>query len=439
MRQRFILAGLLVVLIGVVAALAQPPAVVVPPADPATPTPPRTSSPSAEKLPASTTDAPLAQFEPLIAHPHQTQAAVRAVLLGASWLTRMNQAQGRFLHAYDPALRQPIPGDHDLRQARAALALAQCAKFSGDEKQGALASQAILALLAATKIDAADPNCRIPLPLAPSCNRVGLAALLALSIYELPTPDPKLVAEAERLCTFLRKQCRPDGSVHYTEGATGDPLKLDPTGINEYPGAALFAVLVGNRIQPAAWKTDVVIKGLAYYRAQFKVSPHPLFAAALSPVCAELYHQTKSNDAATAIFEMNDWLCGLQIAPTDPRSPQWAGGFRSYRDGKLTDDPPGAEVGLYVQSLALAYQINRHVPDLARNERYKAALLESTRFICSLQYLESNTRHFENTFRAHMLIGGFHLSQVDGTLRIDATGTAIIGLLAFLSSGAEKP
>jgi hypothetical protein len=439
MRQRFILAGLMVSLIGVVAALAQPPAVVVHPADPATPTAPCTSSPSAEKLPASNTDAPLARFEPLIAHPHQTQAAVRAVLLGASWLTRMNQSQGRFLYAYNPALRQPIPGDHDLHQARAALALAQCARFSGDEKQGALASQAILALLAVTKIDAADPNCRIPLPLAPSCNRVGFAALLALSIYELPTPDPKLVAEAERLCTFLRKQCRPDGSVHYAEGTNGDPLKLDPAGINEYPGTALHAILAGNRIQPAAWKVEVAVKGLAYYSAKFKANPHPLLAASLSPVCAALFQQTKSAEVTTAIFEMNDWLCGLQITPTDPRTPQWAGAFRAFSDGKLADEPPSAEVGLYVQSLALAYQINRHVPDLARNERYKSALLESTRFICSLQYLESNTRHFENTFRAHMLIGGFHLSPMDGTLRIEATGTAITGLLAFLSSGAEKP
>ena len=439
MRQRFILAGLLVVLIGVVAALAQPPAVVIPPADPATPTPPRTPSPAAEKLPTSTADAPLARFEPLIAHPHQTQAAVRAVLLGASWLTRMNQAQGRFLYAYDPALRQPIPGDHDLRQARATLALAQCAKFSGDEKQAAHASQAILALLAATKVDDGDSNRRIPLPLSPSCNRVGFAALLALSIYELPTPDVKLVAEAERLCNFLRQQCRPDGSVHFIEGASGDSLKLDPAGINEYPGAALHAIIAGNRFQPAAWKIEVATKGLTYYRARFKSNPHPLLVATLSPVCAELYQQTKSNEATTAVFEMNDWLCGLQIAPTDPRTPQWAGAFRSISDGKLADDPPGAEVGMYVQSLALAYQINRHVPDLARNERYKAALLEATRFLCSLQYLESNTRHFENTFRAHMLVGGFHLSPLDGTLRIDATATAISGLLGFLASGAEKP
>jgi len=438
MRQRVILVGLLAALVGTVAAIAQPPTVVVPPADPSAPTPDRATPLQGEKLPAAAADAPLARFEPLIAHPHHTQAAVRGILLGSSWLTRMSQAQGRFLYGYNPSLRQPLPGDHDLRQARAAIALAQSAKFSGDERQAAMASQAILVLLAATKIDVADPNCRLPLPLSPSCNRVGFAALLALAIFELPCPDTKLVVEAERLCAFLRRQCKPDGSVIYTDATNGDSEKIDPAGANEYPADALHAIAAGNRVQPASWKLEIAAKGLSHYRVRFKSNPHPLLAATLSPVAAELYRQAKSNEAAAAIFEMNDWLCGLQITATDPRIPQWAGGFRTLVDGKLVDDPAGADAGLFVQSLALAYEINRHVPDLARNERYRTALLEATRFVCSLQYVEANTRHFENTFRAQMLIGGFHLGPADGTLRIDATSTAVSGLLALLSSGAEK-
>ena len=174
-----------------------------------------------------------------------------------------------------------------------------------------------------------------------------------MAIYELPAPDPKLVAEAERLCAFLSKQCRPDGSVHYTEGANDDSAKVDPAGTERVSGRGAARDRDEQPLQPAAWKIEAANKGLAYYRAKFKSSPHPLLAATLSPVAAELYRQTKSNDAAVAIFEMNDWLCGLQITATDQRIPQWAGGFRSIADGKLRDDPPGAEVGLYVQSLAL--------------------------------------------------------------------------------------
>jgi hypothetical protein len=453
MRRRLLLIILLVGLVGAaVVAIAQPPTtpttppppvVVVPPAGAFPPGPPRTpavvpvtSAPSVQ--PASSSDVPLSRFTPLESQPHPTQSAVRAVLLGATWMTRMNQVQGRFMAGYNPSLRQPISGDQDMRQARAALALAQAAKFCGDEKQAAMANQTILTLLASTKLDPADPNCRVPIHSSVRCNRVGFAALVALAIYELPAPEAKLVAEAEKLCCFLKKQCRPDGSVHFTDGASDDPAKTDPVGMNEYPGLALQAIISGNRLQPDRWKTEVTKKGIEFFRAKFKANAHPLLAATLSPVCSELYLQTKTNEAAVALFEMNDWLCGLQIAANDMRTPQWAGGFRTIMDGQVVDVPPGPEVGLYMQSLACAYEINRHVPDLARETRYKTALLDSSQFLCGLQYVEANTRHFENSFRANMLIGGFHLSPVDGNLRIDATATAITGMLRFLASGAEK-
>ncbi len=300
--RRGLLTGLVVAFVGVtVAAIAQtptppatsvktsPPVLVVPPVNPSTTASPRPlpSVPAARPTtPTSSTETPLGQFEPLAAFPQQTQSAVRAVLLGSSWLTRMNQAQGRFLFGYNPALQEPMMGDHDLKQARGALALAQAAKFCGDEKQTAIASQAILTLLAATKIDPADPNCRVPVHSSFLCNRVGFAAVVAMAIYELPAPDAKLVAEAERLCVFLQKQCRTDGSVHYTDGPNDVPSRIDPEGMNEYPGTALHAIMLGNRLRPAAWKPELVKKGMAYYRAKFKAAPHPLLAATLTPsVC----------------------------------------------------------------------------------------------------------------------------------------------------------
>ena len=80
----------------------------------------------------------------------------------------MNQSHGRFVFGFNPALRQPLKlRDHDLFQARAAfLAMAQLAKFTGDEKQAAIASQAILSLLTTTKIrsNPNDPNCSVTVP-----------------------------------------------------------------------------------------------------------------------------------------------------------------------------------------------------------------------------------------------------------------------------------
>jgi hypothetical protein len=395
-------------------------------------------APSTPAAVGAQSETPLSRFEPLAAFPQVTQYAVRGALLGPAWMAKVHQVNGRFLYGYIPALRLPMSGDNDLMQARAAVAMAQAARFSGDEKQAAIASQAILALLASTKLAANDPNCRVPVQVSFTCNRVGFAALLALAIYELPSAADKLTDEAERLCQFLRAQLRADGSVHYTDDPNDVPTQINPAGVNQYPGLALHALAVSNRVRSAEWKKDALKRGVAHYAGLFRTSPHPMLVATLAPAATELFLQTKLDAAATAVFEMNDWLCQLQIPTTDPRTPQWAGGFRFVPKDQPAGDPPGAvETGLYVQSLACAYQLTRLTGDLTREGRYRPALTGAVLFLCGIQFLDENTRHFEITFRASMLNGAVHLSPTDGTLRIDATACAVTGLLRFLSSGAE--
>jgi hypothetical protein len=394
--------------------------------------------PPGPPTPAVPAETRLSKFEPLSAFPAATQFAVSGVIRGSQWMTKMHQPHGRFLIGYNPALRQAMPGDHDLKQAHAALAMAQTAKFSGDKTQAAIASQAILVLRATTKVEATDPNCRVPMQMSFVCNRVGFAALLALAIYELPNAASELTDDAERLCEFLRRQCRADGSVQYTDGPADTPTQTDAAGGNEYPGFALQAIAVSNRVRPADWKKDVVKRGVAYYAGVFRAKPQPMLAATVTPAATELYLQTKLNDALTAAFEMNDWLSSIQIASTDPRMPQWAGGFRTVVNGQATDAPPSAvETGLYVQSIACAYQLTRQTADLSRERKYRAAVTDATQFLCSLQFAEANTRHFEDSFRASMLIGGFHRSPTDGNLPIEATACSVTSLLGFLSCGAE--
>jgi hypothetical protein len=424
----------LILAITLTVGLAQPPGAAIAPAPPDAAVPPA----APPMPPAAAAEATLTQFEPLDAFPQVAQTAVRAVVHGSNWLTRMNQSQGRFLYGYRPALRQAMEGDHDLLQARATLALARAARFTGSERQIAVASQAVLMLLAATRIDPADPKCRMPIASSLTCNRVGFAGTLALCIYELPGADGKLIAEAERLCEFLHKQLRADGSVHYIDGLSELATKIEPAGVNEYPGIALNALAVSNRIRPAAWKAEALTKGMEHYRAWFKANPHPLLAATLTPAFQEYYLQTKSSGAAAAVFELNDWLAALQYPTGDARHPLWAGGFTAAAGGQAFEREPGCECGAYLESLASAYRLARLNADLTRAGRYKQAVDDTVQFLAALQYTEANTRHFENGFRANVLLGGFFFSPTDGNLRIDSTATAISGMLQYLLSGAAN-
>lgn len=390
--------------------------------------PPQPVTPAAAQVPAARppAEAPLAGFEPLAAFPPTTQSAVRSVLLGSNWLARMNQPQGRFRYGYRPALRRPMDGDDDLAQAQAALALARAARFAGDERTAAVAGHAVLALLTATKPDPADPAVRVPVHPSPLCNKVGFASLLALAIYELPGADPKLVAEADRLCGFLKSRLRPDGSVQYTDG-TDEPTTTDPDGVTSYPGYALQAVAASHRVRPDGWKAAAVGKGVTYYRAYFKSRPQPLLAATVLPAAADV-------KSAEAVFELADALVGMQHAAAATRNPLWVGGFG--RAGGQA--PTTADAGVCLQGLAAAYPLARAAADAPRAARYQQAIQDAAGFVGGVQYLETNTRHFEDTFRANALIGGFHLSPADGDLRIDAAAAGLSGLVRFLTSGAER-
>jgi hypothetical protein len=115
------------------------------------PTPPQPLPPGPSPAPAA--EAPITKYDPITVFPTPTQQAVRGVTTGANWLVRMNQAQGRFLHGYRPAVRQAMEGGDEFRQAFGALALAQAAKFTGDDRSAAVAGQSILTLLASTRPD----------------------------------------------------------------------------------------------------------------------------------------------------------------------------------------------------------------------------------------------------------------------------------------------
>src|SRR5262249_5097352 len=105
-----------------------------------------------------------AKTAPVEAHPVRDLSALNELqsqmLLtaqrAAAWMYRMPGVKGRFLHGYLPALKQEMEGDHYLRQVGAAFALARAARFTGEARFAARATQAVLALLDDTTVDPAD-------------------------------------------------------------------------------------------------------------------------------------------------------------------------------------------------------------------------------------------------------------------------------------------
>ncbi len=349
---------------------------------------------------------------------------------GGQWMWRINDAKGRFLHGFAPALNSVLSGDNYLRQAGAAFALARAARVLGEERYAARATQAILTLLDDSVAE--DNETRHTLLPSTIVNRLGSAGLLVLAINELPSPQPDLLDKSEQMCNWIRHQVRADGSLRCNDASDNTGANEDDAdAVNEYPGLTLYAVLRSQKHRPAQWKTDIARKAIAYYRAWWKDHRSMAFVPWQTAAYAEAFVQTKEPVFAEFVYEMNDWLCGLQYDQLDPRRPLWNGGFMKWADGKAIDASPTIESAVYAEALAEARRTARAGSDATRYEHYTEVLHRCLQFLVRLQYTDANTQHFEEWYRPR-LVGGFHASTQDGNLRVDYTQHALSALATYL-------
>jgi hypothetical protein len=362
------------------------------------------------------------------------QQMYRCAQRGGDWLHRANRPDGRFVYGYVPDLNTPLEGDHYLRQVGAAYALARAARFLGEERYAASARQAVLTLLLDTAPDADDPQLRHTMLPSLIVNRLAAAGLLVLAIQELPAPGEDLLEQSEQLCAFIRRQQAGDGSLSYVDANVHvDP---DPEAINTYPGVALYALMRSQRHRPEAWKTDLVRKALPYYRSWWRAHQSAAFVPWQTLAYTEAFLQTREQPFADVVNDMNDWLCNLQYVQLDPRHPHWSGGFMDCVDGKQIPTAPQVSAALYAESLGEAGRVARRAGDLKRLERFRDSQERALQFVATLQYTEGNTQHFETWYRRGLL-GAFHASHQDGTMRIDYTQVAVCALVEYLTDQPE--
>jgi hypothetical protein len=348
----------------------------------------------------------------------------------------MNTVKGRFLPGFIPAINAVMEDDTFLRQAGAALALARAARYSGNEALAARATQAVLALLddTVTEEEAGGTLRHTPLP-SSAVNRLAGAGLLVAAVNELPAPQDDLLKKSEELCAYLRKQQRADGSLTWTEG-DDKAAEADPEGVNLYPGAALYGLMRSQAHRPAAWKTDLVRKALAYYGPWWRDHRSMTFVPWQTAAYAEAFLLTKERPFADFVWEMNDWLCTLRHEGLNARHPEWLGGFMTWSGGKALATAPDVSSASYAESLAEACRVAHEAADLPRHQRYAGALEGCLQFLATLQYGDANTQHFAPDYR-QWLVGGFHASHQDGNLRIDYTQHAVCAMIQYLENVAR--
>lgn len=349
---------------------------------------------------------------------------------GADWLYRRNNRDGRFVYGFQPSLNTVLEGNHYLRQIGAAFALARAARFLGDDRYAARATQALLLLLSDTVADPKHPDVRYTAMPSTVVNRLGSAGWLVLAIHELPAPKEDLLHLSDQLCNYIRQQQGSNGSLSYTDG--GQEGLSDSDELSSCVGPALHGLMRSMQHRPQPWKLEVVRKARAYYHPRWQAHKTPTLCPALTAAYTEAFLLTQERAFADGVNEMNDWICGLQYERFDPQRPFWLGGFMGWANGKPVAEAPHVLSAAYAEGLAEACRVARATGDLARHQRYAEALEHSLQFLATLQYTTANTQHFADWYQ-EKLLGGFHASHQDGTLRIDYTQHAVSAMVQYLT------
>jgi hypothetical protein len=261
---------------------------------------------------------------------------------------------------------------------------------------------------------------------------------LLAAVCELPDPAPDLLDQGEQLTRFIVRRQQPDGAFRCTDQPEE---RTDAAAAALHPAVALYGLMRSQGLRPAALKAEAARKALGFYRTWWRDDDHksPAFAARHAAAFAEAFVQSKSWTAnrqpdpayAAFAFDLCDWLCTLQIRDMDVRHPLWRGGFPEFANGKAAAGTPKAAGATQAIALVEACRATRQLPDAERYGRYRESAFGALQFLTTLQYIEANTQHFAPGYRQQLLLGGFHTSPEDGTLRLEDTEQAVGALVRY--------
>ena len=190
---------------------------------------------------------------------------------------------------------------------------------------------------------------------------------------------------------------------------------------NFYPGEVMLALMIAYEQTKDEEYLSVVEKSFDYYTGFFRQNKNPAFVPWHTMADYRLYKATGNEKYAEFVFEMNDFLIGIQNKNC---------GTEPYILGRFFDPareeygpPHASSTAVYIEGLAYAYRLAEELGD-ERAEKYKEAVLLGARSLMQLQFKEGDEK----------VLGGIRKTVSDNELRIDNTQHSIMAFIQILNS-----
>lgn len=347
----------------------------------------------------------LRRGQPLVQQSDITSATVRLMAdQMTQWLVRQVAPDGKTTYAYWPSSGEYSKSNNMIRQFMGSACLALAAGRYPD----------------ASVVGACARNFRYNF--ASFCEqrdgfavinefgkiKLGAAGVAVTAILNLPDPAP-WVNQQTQLLKFLEYMQQEDGSFR---------TFLEPADRNDnqnfYPGEALLALVMVYQRNPSPELLDRIERGFRYYRQYFRENQNPAFVPWHTQAYCLLHDVTGSKEVADFVFEMNDWLLGMQ--ETSAELPEIQGDFFDPR--RPGYGPPHASAtGVYLEGLIEAWRLAIKLGEHTRAENYRRSMVMGLRMLRQLQF-RTDIDMFYSTKRERIQ-GGVRTTLYDNTIRID--------------------
>jgi hypothetical protein len=363
------------------------------------------------------------QLVPLASVDRESTRQLNAMM--ADWLLSHLHADGRMTYKWWPSRGEESSANNMIRQWMASVALVRHAVEKGDPLLHEHAARNIDYNLSQFYREEAGGRGFI---LFRGKAKLGAAALAAMAIMLHPERARWSRFETNLLNTVLHLQ---DESGHFR-------TFLHPQGRednqNFYPGEALYYLALRYNKDKEPALVERIMRGMRYYKRWHLENRNPAFIPWHTQAYFALWKETRDEELAEWIFEMNDWLLGVQ---------QWDSAEYPDTQGRFYDPkrrrfgpPHASSTGVYLEGLADAFVLARELGDDARMAAYRRAIVRGIRSIMQLQFVDEIDMFYIN--KRTQSRGGVRTRVYDNVIRVDNVQHAFMGIQKILAEMTDE-
>jgi hypothetical protein len=257
--------------------------------------------------------------------------------------------------------------------------------------------------------------------------KLGSAALAAMAMVEHPKRD-KWAQQETRLRKGIETLWNEDGSFttfFFPPGRTDQQ--------NYYPGETLLFWATLYAMGKDEGLHHKFMKSFEYYQ-RWHLEPknrNPAFVPWHTQAYFLMWEQTKDEELAKFIFEMNDWLVEqMQQWEGEVEYPDALGRF--HNPEKRYGPPHASSTGVYLEGLIDAFKLARALGDTERQERYRVSIVRGLRSVMQLQYVDDIDMYYIAEKDRPYVLGGVRTTVYNNIIRCDNVQHNLMGILKIL-------